>query len=132
MPADSTRRSICSSERWRDAEARQDGNPTDLIESLNDLAVAYWESGRPARAIPLYESALLKVRAQLGEDHADTLTITDNLAVAYAAVGDAGRAIPLHELVLERAERTLGEEHLTTLVTMNNLARAYETGQEAR
>ena len=83
-------------------KARQEGDPSELIESLNDLAVAYWESGRPARAIPLYEAALEKVRARLGDDHADTLTITDNLAVAYAAVGEAGRAIPLHESVLKR------------------------------
>ena len=77
-------------------------DPSELIESLNDLAVAYWESGRPAQAIPLYEAALEKVRARLGDDHADTLTITDNLAVAYAAVGQADRAIALHETVLER------------------------------
>ena len=95
---------------------------------MNDLAVAYWESGQPAQAIPLYETALEKVRASLGDDHADTLTIIDNLAVAYAAAGQAGRAISLHETVLIRLKATLGENHLTTLVAMNNLARAYEAG----
>ena len=54
---------------------------------MNDLAVAFWQAGQPAKAIPLYESTLVKVRATLGEDHTDTLTIMDNLAVAYAAAG---------------------------------------------
>ena len=32
-------------------KARNDGDPAELIESLNDLAVAYWESGvRPRRS----------------------------------------------------------------------------------
>ena len=128
MPAGSTRRSVCSSERLARRKARDDADPSELIESLNDLAVAYWESGRPAQAIPLYEAALEKVRVRLGEDHADTLLIIDNLAVAYAAAGEAGRAISLHEAVLQRLRAKLGEEHLTTLVTMNNLARAYEAG----
>ena len=83
---------------------------------MNDLAVAYWESGRPARAIPLYEAALENARARLGDEHADTLTIIDNLAVAYATTGQAGRAIAIHETVLDSLEAKFGENHLTTLV----------------
>ena len=68
------------------------------------------------------------MRATLGEDHNDTLTIMDNLAVAYVAAGFHDKAIALHEAAIARFNAKLGEDHLTTLVAMNNLARAYQAG----
>ena len=122
---------------WRFRSSRQrskSGEPSwaaitaDTIETMNDLAVAYWKAGHADQAIPLYESTLVKVRATLGEDHSDTLTIMDNLAVAYAAAGLHDKAIALHETAIARFKAKLGDDHLTTLVAMNNLARAYQIG----
>ena len=75
-----------------------------------------------------FEATLEKVRATLGEDHTDTITIIDNLAVACAADGLHDRAIALHKTAISRYKATLGEDDLTTLVAINNLARAYQGG----
>ena len=84
------------------AKSRHPGeNTPTLIESMNDLAVAYWESGQP-RGRFRFTSDASRCTGRLGNDHPDTLTMIDNLAVAYGAAGHTERAIPLHEDVLKR------------------------------
>ena len=58
MPAGSTRRSPSSRRRWPSEQRNSAAIIDDTIESMNDLAVAYWEAGQAARAIPLYEATL--------------------------------------------------------------------------
>jgi len=75
----------------------------ETIETMNDLAVAYWKAGKAAKAIPLYEATLVRVQAALGEDHKDTITIMDNLAVAHVAAGSQEKAIALHQAAIARS-----------------------------
>ena len=109
-------------------KAVDDGDPSELIESLNDLAVAYWESGQPARADPALRSRAREGARPVGRRSRRHALDHRQSGRGLCGGGEAGRAISLHEAVLQRLRAKLGEEHLTTLVTMNNLARAYEAG----
>ncbi len=102
-------------------------NPLTLA-SMNDLAVAYRESGQHAKALPLIEETLEKDKAKLGPDHPDTLTAMDNLARTYHAAGQLTKAVALFQQTLERRKAKLGPNHPSTLITMSTLAGAYMDG----
>jgi serine/threonine protein kinase len=97
----------------------------DTLTSRNDLAVAYYFTGRTADAIALYQETLKLRVANLGSDHPDTLTSRNDLAVAYAEVGRTAEAIQMHQETLELRAARLGPDHARTLESRNNLAVAY-------
>jgi tetratricopeptide (TPR) repeat protein len=105
----------------------------DTLQSMNDLAGAYSDSGQLAKALPLYEAALEKQKAKLGPDHPDTLATLNNLALAYKQNGQIAKAVPLYEETLEKQKAKLGPDHPHTLMSMHNLAAAYQArGQLAK
>jgi tetratricopeptide (TPR) repeat protein len=100
---------------------------------MNNLALAYKESGKLTKAVPLLEEALQKQKTQLGPDHPDTLQSMNNLALAHMASGQFTKAVPLFEETLDKREATLGPDHRDTLLSMHHLALAYQgRGQLAR
>ena len=59
------------------------------LTSRNNLASTYYEAGRAAEAIPLYEQALADLERVLGPDHPYTLASRNNLAIAHQAAARA-------------------------------------------
>ena len=64
---------------------------------MNNLALAYRDTGRLAEALALYEQTLNRTKAKLGPKHRLTLQVTKNLAMAYQAAGRLPEALPLFE-----------------------------------
>ena len=60
----------------------------DILQSRNNLAIAYRDAGRLEEAITLHEQTLAARERVLGPDHPHTLNSRNNLAIAYR---DAGR-----------------------------------------
>jgi tetratricopeptide (TPR) repeat protein len=83
---------------------------------LRDTKSLYRESKR------LFRSAIEIDKADLGDEHPDTLRSMDNLASTLAEQGEGSLARALQEYVLEVQRRELGEDHPETLRLMNNLA----------
>jgi hypothetical protein len=60
---------------------------TNQAGCAHNLALAYWEAGRAAEALPLFEQTLPDRERVLGPDHPDTLGSRNNLATAYHQAG---------------------------------------------
>jgi len=99
----------------------------DTLETMNNLAMAYLDTGRLADALVLLEEALKTSRAKLGPDQTLTLVSMGNLAHAYTQAGRLADALPLHEEALKRIEAQFGPDHMHTLTALNNLANAYRS-----
>jgi Tetratricopeptide repeat len=110
-----------------DLEDRLGPDDPGTIRARNDLARAYWETGRVADAVPLVEAILAARQQQLGTDDPRTLTARNNLASAYLATGEAGRAIPLFEENMAACERLFGADHPKTLASRHKLDLARQT-----
>jgi len=97
----------CRTRKWR-SRPRRPGDPAarpglahnehvpgpdhpSTLESPNNLALAYWEAGRAAEALPLFEQTLPDREQVLGPDHPDTPGSRNNLATAYHQAGARAR-----------------------------------------
>ena len=67
----------------------------DTIQSLNQLAVFYWERKRLDKSIPLFEEAVRRSEAKWGRDHLQTMTALANLGVNYKSAGRVKEGLPL-------------------------------------
>jgi tetratricopeptide (TPR) repeat protein len=102
------------------------------LDSRNNLANAYLNTGRTAEAMALFEQVLSTRDRVQGPDHPDTLGSRNNLAEAYRAAGRTAEATGLLEQNLAARERVLGPDHRATMGSRNNLAAAYrEAGRTA-
>ncbi len=91
---------------------------TQLTEAANALR----DQGRMAEAEPLYREALRCRRAELGDEHSDTLGAANALALALSDTGKNADALPLFQEVLRGRRELLGNTHSRTLTSMSNLA----------
>ena len=98
-----------------------------FMTALDNLAHAYWRSGRLDLALPLCVELLAKRQATLGPDHPNTLISMNNLAQAYQEDGKASLALPLLQQTLAKRQVKLGLDHPDTLLSMNNLAEAHRS-----
>lgn len=103
------------------AEALGDEDP-ETLESLNNLAVLLWKTGRRADAEALYGRALEAQQRTLGPQHESALVTRNNLAMLLQEQGKLVEAEALHRRILETQRATLGDEHERTLGSLNNLA----------
>src|SRR5260370_19930011 len=87
---------------------------------MNTVCGAYRAVGKLAKALPLYEQTLAKLKVKLGDDHPDTLHSMNNLATAYRADGQLAKALPLYEQTLARRKAKLGDDHPDTLRSMDH------------
>ena len=98
-----------------------------LIEASirTTLGTVYLSLGEYEVAGPHFERALTLRRAEVGEDHPDTLASMSNLAELYDHQGRFDEAESLHAKALEVRLRVLGEDDTHTLGSMNHLAVVY-------
>jgi serine/threonine-protein kinase len=102
----------------------------DMLQSMNDLAIAYLKAGRLNDATPLLEETLMLTKAKLGPDDPETLDTANNLAMAYSEAGRFNDAMPLLKETLKLAQAKLGPRQPRTLRFMQNLASAhYDAGR---
>ncbi len=100
-------------------------NHATTLESMNNLATAYDDSGRDAEALKLRQQTLAIRRATLGPDHVDTLGSMRNLANSYMAANRLKEALDLDEETVQLLKAKLGPNDPETLASMNNLANSY-------
>ena len=96
------------------------------LNTRNNLALAYRESGSLQKAIDMHQALLTDCTHLLGPNHPDTLTTRNNLAAAHRESGNLQKAIDMFEDVLADCTRLLGPNHPDTLATRNNLAAAHQ------
>ena len=65
------------------------------------------------------------MKAKVGPDRFDTVTLMNNLASIYQVAGKLDRALPLYEEALALRKAKLGAEHPGTVCSMSNLAVGY-------
>ncbi|MCP4547702.1 MAG: tetratricopeptide repeat protein [bacterium] len=85
------------------------------------VAETYCRIGRFQPAKPLQESALSTRRAELGDDHQDTLKSIDRMGYLLESMGRFDEAHTYYEEGLEGRRRTLGNDHPETLAAINNM-----------
>ena len=105
-----------------DPERRLDEIPDEVSLLLNFAAGYRLTRGEPRAALPLFQRGYATRRAQLGDDHPDTLTSASNLAIDLRALGRHQQAHELDEDTLTRRRRVLGDDHPDTLTSASNLA----------
>jgi non-specific serine/threonine protein kinase/serine/threonine-protein kinase len=108
------------------ASKKIEGRFTDspLVEASirSTLAATYWGLGEYGAALPHAEKAVELQRAELTEEHRDTLDSMNNLAVLLDEQGRYAEAEALHRRTMATLRRVLGDEDPLTLDSMNNLA----------
>jgi serine/threonine protein kinase len=97
----------------------------DTLDSMNNLASAYGEAGKPNQALELRQETVRIWKARKGENDPNTLRSMHNLASAYQAVGKHNLALELLEEVVRRKKETMNGDELGLFSSMNNLAGAY-------
>ena len=98
-----------------------------LVEAAvrHTLGATYFWLGEYGASKPHHERALQLRRAELGDEHADTLDSMNALAITYAQQGLLEDAIPLLKDTVDVLKRVNGPEHWDTLISMQNLAGMY-------
>jgi serine/threonine protein kinase/tetratricopeptide (TPR) repeat protein len=94
------------------------------------LGNTYSALGRYAEAQSHLERSARLRAAQLGDDHADTLTSKHNLAYLFLLQGKYDRAEQLIKEVLAARTAQLGAGHADTLTSKNHLAYLYNLQRE--
>lgn len=77
---------------------------------------AFWQL-----IIPMYEELLQIIKAKLGPEHPNVVTVLNNLAVLYSNMGGYEEALSLYQRALEINEKVLGPNHPNTIIVRNNL-----------
>ena len=72
---------------------------------MNNLAMGYQEAGKLDLALPLFEETLTRIKAKLGPDHPNTVSIMNNVGTAYLRVGQNAKAEPFLRECLAIRER---------------------------
>ena len=95
------------------------------LTTLDNLAVAYREGGRPAEARALQQRVREARIRTLGPDDPATLFTLHNIATMDLYDGKITEAIAQLERIRDAKFKVLGPENPDTLPTLNNLAVAY-------
>jgi Flp pilus assembly protein TadD len=98
---------------------------SDVVFSLNNLAMLYHKQGRYSDAEPLYKRSLAIREKAVGSDHL-VATVLNNLAELYRAQGRYTDAEPLYKRSLAIREKTFGANHPDIAQSLNNLALLYK------
>ena len=88
--------------------------------ALNNLGVAWIESGRPAEALPLLERVVSARVGRLGKTHEETLDARNNLASAKKGSNRGDEALAEFERLESDCRDALGPRHARTLLAMSN------------
>jgi tetratricopeptide (TPR) repeat protein len=93
--------------------------------SVNGLATAYVEMGRPDKVVPLHEEYFRELTALLGAEHPLTIISMNNLAGSLFAARRVDQALPLYEESFRLRAAKHGRDDPVTLRMMISLATAY-------
>src|SRR5262245_13214251 len=94
---------------------------------LRNEALALYQKGQAASAVPLAAKALAIIEAVRGQNHPDYADSLNNLAGLYESKGDYARAEPLYLEARDLCRKLLGENHPDFAASLNNLAVLYES-----
>ncbi|MEZ4452721.1 MAG: serine/threonine-protein kinase [Nannocystaceae bacterium] len=93
-----------------------------LTALLNNLGVAYQETGRLADARATFERALARLTEAYGEDHPNVAATIENLGTVYFEEGDRDAAAANYRAALTIRRRVLPDGHPRIAISMINLA----------
>jgi eukaryotic-like serine/threonine-protein kinase len=96
----------------------------DALRTMCELANAYVNAGRTAKALLLHKQALETRQETLGHDHPDTVHSINCLAISLFLSGRPEEAVPLMKQAFALRTSKHGLEHASTLESINNLAAA--------
>ncbi len=97
----------------------------EVANSLNRLALVYWNQGRYAEAEPLYMRARVIQEKVLGPDHPEVANSLNGLALVYWNQGRYAEAEPLFTRAIAIWENEFGPDHPRVAHSLNNLAIIY-------
>ena len=104
-----------------DPSRRPDTVVKQVAFLLHYAALYLHTRGEPRTALPHLRRAHALYRAELGDDHPDTLNTAGDLALVLSALGDYQAAHTLEDGTFTRCRRVLGDDHPNTLATANRL-----------
>jgi tetratricopeptide (TPR) repeat protein len=104
------------------ADARESGHPLLLAGALQDLAVLYWEHGRPREALDLANEMTELNNAELGPKHPDTLYARHMRTNFLSADGQHAKALSEIDDVIALREQVFGVRHHHTAASRHNRA----------
>lgn len=96
------------------------GHPSVAL-TLDSIAVALAELGRPQEAVPYAKEAVEIEIEAVGRAHDDTLRVTANLIGILGLAGQNEEAAPLARETVRLAEESLGSEHPRVANALNML-----------
>jgi tetratricopeptide (TPR) repeat protein len=105
--------------------SKVDGSDKYLAQSMNSLAMSYYEQCRWKEAEELIVQVVEIATRALGEEHLGTLASICNLALVYRKQKQWKKAEELYVQVVETMNRMLGKEHPDTLSSTASLASTY-------
>jgi tetratricopeptide (TPR) repeat protein/tRNA A-37 threonylcarbamoyl transferase component Bud32 len=106
-------------------EGESIGDPLVVAAMQEKFGISLVNLVEPAKAIVLLEKARDTLRAQLGDEHPDTLSVMHHLAQAYGEAGKYDLAISLQKETLALMKERLGPKHVNTVNSMHQLAQYY-------
>ena len=95
-----------------------DPHRKDVLVALNNLALAFAQTGKVDQAIPLYQQTLKLMKGKLGPDDPSTLSCMYNLAMAFKVARRFDEAIPLFDETLRLRKEKFGPESDIAVRTM--------------
>ena len=111
---------IAANEALKVAEDNFGSNHSSVVISLDNLATAYVNQRKYAKAKPLYKRSLKIRKKILGKDHAGVGKSLNDLAGLLAEQGKHAKAEQLYKRALE-----LEVDNPSVAITLNNLAHLY-------
>lgn len=114
-------------------KASGDTAPSDVAQSLSNLALLYKVQAKYFKAEPLYLDALaIQQRSLRPDDPALAMTL-NNLAALYKTENQLAKAEPLYLQARAIEKKSLRPDDPVAAITLNNLAALYKTqGQYAK
>jgi len=115
---------LCRRSTRRKPWRRREGGPQNdsrLATPLSNLALTWWDLGRPDRALPLLERALAIDEHSNGPDAPDVGSSMNAVAIMLQELGRAEQARPLLERALTITETAYGPDHPQLVYPLNNL-----------
>jgi len=87
---------------------------TEVVQTLNNLALVYMDAGRHKDALSCFERALSRVETGRMPEDGNVATLFANLGNFQFRVRGPGQAEPYFQRALAIAEKSLGQEHQLT------------------
>ena len=98
-------------------------NPFGAVAAANNIGLVFINTGRPERALTLYDEQVLPVLRKFGDVQAEG-TALNNIAKLYGELGNPKKQLEYSQQALQLFRR-IGD-HINEAVMVNNIGGAYE------